>query len=327
MAVPTTDLRGLTAPLIGIGTWLSAPGEVGKALETALEAGVRLIDGAFMYQNEAEVGAVLKAWINAGKVKREELFVVTKLPPFGNREESVEMYLDKSLQALQLDYVDLYLIHCPVAMKPTENAVTFKFRTGAEIEFDAVDLPGLWRGMEKAFDAGKAKSIGVSNFSSDQCERVMAGAKVPIAANQVELHAYFQQKRLCETMAKLGIKLMAYAPLGSRGRPAKMTDGCQWELEDPVVAAIAKAHGKTPAQVLLRHLVQLGHMTIPKSTNAGRIKENFDILDFELSQDEMNQMDRLDKGSKGRTFDFEVFPVKEAFKDQKEFPFIARDQY
>ena len=171
---PTTDMRGVKMPLIGLGTWLSAPGEVGAAVEAALEAGVRLIDCAFMYQNEAEIGPVIKKWLDTGKIKREELTVVTKLPPFGMTEEGVATYLDKSLKALQLDYVDLYLIHVPVAVKPDDNAVNFKFREGAEIEFDDADLLVIWKGMENAAAEGKTKTIGVSNFSSDQCERIMA---------------------------------------------------------------------------------------------------------------------------------------------------------
>ena len=316
-------------PQVGIGTWLSQAGEVGEAIDVALQAGVRLVDGAFLYRNEEEIGKALKQWLEPGdRLKRSDVYVVSKLPFFGMRAEEVEGYLDKSLQALQLDYLDLYLIHGPVGLKPDDNAVSFKFMEGAEVEFENNDLLPIWQEMERMVNEGKTKSIGVSNFSSEQVENIIQNAKIKPVVNQVECHAYFQQRKLRETMDANNVKIMAYAPLGSSGRSDSMKpDDFKSEMEDPGVAEIAKAHDKTPAQVLLRHLIQSGLIVIPKSTNEDRIKENFDLFDFELTEEDMKQIDELDKGSQGRTFDFEFFNTKEKYSYQNNFPFIERDEY
>ena len=190
------------------------------------------------------------------------------------------------------------------------------------------DLLEVWKGMEIAAESGKAKAVGVSNFSSEQCERIMKNAKVPISANQVELHAYFQQTKLRDALDKLDIKVMAYAPLGSRTLISKVAEEpFQLALENSTVAEIAKGHGKTPAQVLLRHLVQLGIIVVPMSTNPSRIQQNHDIFDFTLTKEEIAKMNDLDKGSAGRTFGFDFFPTINKYSTMKEYPFIERDRY
>ena len=313
-------------PLIGYGTFL-AKDVVPEAINAALEAGVRLFDCAFMYNNETEIGSVLKKWLDSGRIKRADLTIVSKLPMFGMSEADVAIYLDKTLKALQLDYVDLYLIHHPVAARPDDDAVNCKYHVGAKFDYFDADLLEVWRGMEQAVESGKAKTIGVSNFSSEQCERIMSVAKVPIAANQVELHAYFQQRKLRETLDKLGIKLMAFAPMGSRRHLARVEEPFPLAMDNPTVASIAKAHGKSAAQVLLRHAIQQEIIVVSMSTNYARIKQNYDILDFALNEEEMSKMNALDKGSSGRTFDFEYLPSKTKYADHKECPFIERDRY
>ncbi|TRY78518.1 hypothetical protein TCAL_07166 [Tigriopus californicus] len=329
MAMLQTGLQTFNCPMVGLGTWLSSQGQVGQAVDWALEAGVRLIDTAYMYQNEKEIGDALKKWFDSGKLKRSDLFIVTKLPPMGMKASNVEKYLKKSLEALQLSYVDLYLIHCPFGLKEDDNSVNFKFREGAQVIIETDDHVALWHQMERMFDLGLTKSIGVSNFSSSQIDRIMDIARIRIAVNQVECYAYWQQKNLRKTMEKYGIKLMAYGPLGSPGRPSQVFKGTlPAVLQDPVVTTIAQKWNKTPAQVLLRHLLQLGFIVIPKSVNEARIKENSQVLDFNLCNEDMVILNGLDRGIKGRTFLFDVFPTDKDATKEPEYPFNdERDNY
>eukprot|EP00095_Tigriopus_kingsejongensis_P010645 maker-scaffold841_size89765-snap-gene-0.18 protein:Tk10645 transcript:maker-scaffold841_size89765-snap-gene-0.18-mRNA-1 annotation:"alcohol dehydrogenase" len=328
MAVLKTGLQTNNCPMVGLGTFLSQPEDVGNAVDWALDTGVRLIDTAYMYQNETDIGNTLKKWFDSGKLKRTDVFVVTKLPIMGMKATNVEKYLQKSLTALQLDYVDLYLVHAPFGFKEDDNSVNFKFREGAQVVVETDDHVAIWHQMERMFDLGLTRSIGVSNFSSSQLDRIMEIARIRIAVNQVECHAYWQQKNLRKTMEKYGIRLMAYAPFGSPGRPMKAGAPSAAVLDNPAVANIAKKWNKTPAQILLRHLLQLGFIVIPKSINEGRIRENSQVLDFNLSNEDMVIMNGLDRGIKGRTFLFDVFPTDKDVTQVPEYPFNdERDNY
>jgi len=306
--------NGVKMPLIGLGTWLADnEEELVGAMEAALNAGYRHFDTAYIYRNEAVLGKVLKQWISSGKIKREELFIVTKLPICGIVPGKVSHFLNISLENLQLDYVDLYLIHCPFGLDSKSDDDPIPIKDGKVVIDYSTNLEGVWNSMEKQVAIGKAKSIGISNFDESQIERIVKIAKIPPANLQIELHAYSQQKTLRAVCIKHGISVCAYSPLGSLGiKEFYKSMGRDWEaklnmLNDPLVLEIASRYGKTAAQVLLRFLVQLGVVVIPKSTNATRLKQNIQVFDFHLGNDEMKALEALDKGSEGRTFNFPSF--------------------
>ncbi|TKR88823.1 hypothetical protein L596_013006 [Steinernema carpocapsae] len=310
MTVPTTALpTGAQFPLLGLGTWLSTSEEVKNAVRVALDVGYRYIDTASMYKNESEIGEVLHEYLSSGKVKREELFITTKLFCTHNRPEDVEGQIKDSLKRLQLDYVDLYLIHGPVS-----------FSHDMKEMLKDVRVEDTWRGMEGVFEKGFAKAIGVSNFSIEQVERVQKSAKIPIHNIQVECHIYFPQFELHEVCKKHNISFTAYAPLGSPGRLEKTE--VNWEpapcpLEDETVKMIAEKHSKTPGQVLIRHLMQRNISVIPKSINDKRIKENFDVLDFELTEEEVKELNNAKHHQRIFVGDF--------FKGHPEYPYKLED--
>jgi len=316
-----TFANGMKMPSVGLGTWQSSTDDIKMAVNAALEAGYRHIDGAFIYHNESAIGEVLADWIQSGRVKREELFIVTKLPSMGNRPDRVERYLNDSLKNLRVDYVDLYLIHFPAGiMEGVGGHGTLARREDGGIVVDLrTDLLALWKAMEAQVDTGRVKSIGLSNFNSQQIERVVKGSRIKPANLQVELHAYFQQKPLRALCARHDITVCAYAPLGSPGRFAeKPMEPVGQLLEDPVVVDIAKAHSKTPAQVLLRHLIQQQVVVIPKSISPKRIVENFQVFDFVLNDQEMEALNALDKGNGHRSFTMSGFL---GLSDHPEYPF------
>ncbi|XP_063224317.1 aldo-keto reductase family 1 member A1-like [Bacillus rossius redtenbacheri] len=304
VAVPSEEFHnGHKMPVIGLGTFMASSEVVGAAVDSALEAGYRHIDTAYVYRNEAAIGQALNKWLDSGRLKREELFVVTKLPGTGNRAESVEGYLKKSLEALQLSYVDLYLIHSAVGKIGKDDAPP------SEQTLDMnTDHISLWKAMEAQVDAGRARSIGLSNFNARQIKRIVRAARIPPANLQVELHVYFQQRELVAFCKALDVTVCAYAPLGSPGFQERHTirdrdrEAALSPLTDPVVVEVARRHGRTPAQVLLRHVLQRGVVAIPKSTNPGRIRENFQVFDFELDDEDVEKLDALDRGSKARMF-------------------------
>jgi 2,5-diketo-D-gluconate reductase A len=265
--VPDIELNdGFLMPQLGFGVWQIENGEVGKAVSAALEAGYRLIDTAQGYDNEPGVGKALR---DTG-LDRSGVFVTTKLRTKASGLDGAIAGVHASLEALQLDYIDLMLIHWPTPALDTY-----------------VDT---WKGLIEARADGLVRSIGVSNFLEEHLARIISETGVLPAVNQVETHPYFQQRPMRERLTYYGIIHEAYSPLGSGA-----------VLDDQTIGTIAKGHDRSAAQVIIRWHIQRGSVVIPKSDTPDRIRENIDVFDFTLSEEEVAMIERLDKSPQGRT--------------------------
>ncbi|WP_044022773.1 aldo/keto reductase [Bacillus sp. SG-1] len=253
--------NGLKMPQLGFGVWQVENNQATAAVAKALETGYTSIDTAMIYQNEEGVGKALKET----SVPREELFITTKVWNSDQGYDNTLRAFDESLEKLGLDYVDLYLIHWPTP------------------EFD--EYVDTYKALEKLYQDGKVKAIGVCNFEIEHLERILNECDVKPVLNQVECHPYLAQNELKEFCAKHDIFVEAWSPLEQGGEV----------LKDEVVTQIAEAHGKSPAQVVLRWHLQKNTIVIPKSVTPSRIEENFNVFDFELTADEMSQIDGLNK--------------------------------
>jgi len=261
----TTRLaNGVEMPLLGLGTYKSSEGgDVERAVRIALEVGYRSIDTASMYENEDGIGLAVR---NSG-VPREEVFVATKAWNDEQGERDIQKAIDSSLRRLGFDYVDLYLVHWPISRI----------------------MASSWRGMERILERGRTRAIGVCNFLVPHLEQLAGLAEVAPMVDQVEHHPRLQQPELQAYCRNRGIALQAWAPI-MRGRVNEI----------PELAEIGERHDKSPAQVTLRWMLQNGVVTIPKSVNERRIRENADLFDFELSAEEVQRIATLDHGEAGR---------------------------
>jgi len=290
--VPIHNLNdGHKMPSLGLGTWKSQPNQVFEAVKYAIkEAGYRHIDCAHLYMNEHEVGNALKELFNEGVVKREEVFITSKVWNTHHSPSAVQSALEVTLKNLQLDYLDLYLIHWPQAYQEGDDPFP-KDSNGKIIISDVTPLD-TWKTMIELKKTGKVRSIGVSNFNVKQLETLIKETQVVPVVNQVESHPYLPQKELLEFCRKNNIYLTAYSPLGTPDRPFA-TDKDPVLLSDPVVNEIAKKYNRTVAQILIKFHLQRGLSVIPKSVTPARIKQNVDVLDFELSPEDLHALENL----------------------------------
>lgn len=254
-------------PRIGLGVWKAAGQEATDAVTFALEAGYRLIDTAAIYGNETEVGQAIKESV----VPRSEIFLTTKVWNDDQGYETTLQAMDASLQKLQTDYVDLYLVHWPYFNRDREEGSLEKRRD-------------TWKAMEEIVASGKAKAIGVSNYLVEHLEEMKTYATVFPAVNQIEVHPFWYRKELLDYCQSRDIVVENYSPL-SRGM----------KLMDPRITAIAKQHGKSNAQILLRWGLQHDCVVIPKSVHQERIEENIAVFDFALSNEDMAALDALNE--------------------------------
>jgi alcohol dehydrogenase (NADP+) len=291
----TLELRnGDSLPMLGLGTWKSAPGEVGAAVTEALRLGYRHLDCAFIYGNEAEIGHALREAFEAGVAARDELWVTSKLWNDAHAPEDVRPALEKTLADLRLEALDLYLVHWPVAVRKG----VFGPQEASDLRpLSEVPLAATWQAMEELVDAGLTRHIGVSNFGPRHLEELLTGARVAPEMNQVELHPYLQQDELLALCRSHGVHVTAYSPLGSRDRPATMKGQDEPVLlEDPTVTAIAVRHQATTAQVLIAWALQRGTAVIPKSVRPARLRENLAAAELELTAEDMDELAALDRG-------------------------------
>lgn len=313
MACPKVKLNdGNEIPIFGLGTWKSQPNAVKNAVIDAVEAGYRHIDCAFVYGNENEVGEALTELFAKGTVKREDLFITSKLWNAFHSTALVEPALKETLKLLKIDYLDLYLIHWPFGYAEGEG--NFPVDADNKTKLSDVDYIDTWKGMEQVKKAGLTKSIGVSNFNHEQIDRILASCEVVPAMNQFECHPYLTQTKLIEYCKSKNIAVTAYSPLGSPDRPwAKKEDPSL--MDDPKVKKIAEKYGKTSAQVLIRFQIDRGVVVIPKSVTKDRIVDNMKVFDFQLTPEEIKELDTFDRGFR--------FCALEWIKDHKYYPFAA----
>ena len=290
---------GALMPSVGLGTWKSAPDKAGQAVEYALtEALYRHIDCAAIYQNEKEIGQAFKKVFSGNALKREDVFITSKLWNSAHGKDEVRKACEKTLSDLNLEYLDLYLMHWGIA---TPSHWAIPTNGGQEAEYDEhgilvtekIPIRETWEAMEELVRAGLVKAIGVANFTAPMLIDILTYATIPPAMNQIEIHPYFQQTRLIEFCQSKKIAVTAYSPLGSPGN--FVAKGLPAVLEDEVINKIAQVHQKTNANILVRWAMQRGTVVIPKSITPERIKENIDVFDFELSDSEMIDIATLDR--------------------------------
>lgn len=310
--------NGLKMPQFGLGTWLSEKGKVQTAVEDAIDLGYRQIDCAWVYGNEDEVGAAIKNKINEGVVKREDLFIVSKLWNIFHQPDQVQRALDLSLKELDLDYLDLYLMHFPVGFKNIDDNPFPVDKEKKRAVFDEIDYVITYNEMEKLV-GDHCKGLGVSNYNEFQISRLLENSSHKPLVNQIESNPYHHNQQLIDHCKGLGVEIMAYSPLGNPAAPPTR----KWEedtvplIQDPVVGSIGESYGKTSAQVLIRYAIERGLIVIPKSVTKSRLAANADVFDFELSENDLARLKDLERG-------FKVVELA-ANKDHKYYPF--RDNY
>ena len=298
--------NGDTIPMLGLGTWKSEPGDVYEAVKEAVHIGYRHLDCAPIYGNEPEIGQALSECFQEGLVTRDEMFITSKLWNDSHAPGDVKPALEGTLADLRLNYLDLFLIHWPVAFK---KGVAFPETADEMIGLDELPIAETWEALEAAVDEGLCRHIGVSNFSAAKVRTLLESARLKPEMNQIELHPYLQQAELVDFCRANGVHVTAYSPLGSRDRSPEFKAPSEPDLfRDPTVRSIAERHGITPAQVLIAWAVQRGTSVIPKSTNPERMEQNLAAAEISLSAEDMRTIASLDRHSRYIVGDFFALP-------------------
>jgi len=277
--------NGLHMPLLGLGTFMAKPGEVGQAVRAALQLGYRHIDCAEAYGNQKEIGQVLAEVFAEGKMSRKDVWITSKLRAGAMHPDQIDNQINTTLADLQLTYLDLYLINQPVPVLlgggPNNSPVALR----------GVCIQQVWRKLEEIHDSGKVKSIGISNFPTVLVNDLLNYARIKPVINQIERTPYFTQKRHITWCQSQGLQFTAYGPLGAPGthQDPKYVP----LLSNPVVLDLAAKKNKTPAQILIRYHIDGKITVIPKSINPVRIAENWNVWDFHLMEEEMKALDDL----------------------------------
>lgn len=305
METPALTLpAGGRLPLVGLGLWKVPKPDAADLVREAVRVGYRHLDSACDYGNEAEVGAGIRAALADGPCRREDLWVTSKLWNTYHAREHVRPAVERTLRDLQLDYLDLYLIHFPIA----QAFVPFEQRyppgwlhdpdaPAPQMKFARVPLAETWGAMEELVRAGLVRSVGVCNYGTAMLRDLLSYAEIKPAVLQVELHPYLTQEKLLRFCRESEIAVTAFSPLGAQSYfGLNMARPEEAVLDRAVVREAARRHGKTPAQVLLRWGVQRGTAGVPKTSRPGRLAENLAVFDFELSDEEMREISGLNRG-------------------------------
>ena len=293
-------------PILGLGTWKSAKGEVYQVIRKAIEIGYRHFDCAFIYGNENEIGQAISDAIKNNELTRNDLWITSKLWNNRHKKDVIQSSIEISLTNLNLDYLDLYLIHWPVALKYEVNYP----QNGSEmVSLNEIPLSETWQEMISLKNKNLTKHIGVSNFSIKKINQITEDTGVLPAVLQLEMHPFLQQKQLLNFANEKGIFLTAFCPLGSADRPAnRISEGEPKLFENQIIAKIAAETGFSPAQIMLAWAVNRGTSVIPKSVNPQRLKENLLAADIELSCGDMQKLDELDLNYRYIKGDFWCLP-------------------
>ena len=285
---------GQRIPALGLGTWKSAPGAVYAAVREALACGYRHIDCAPIYQNEPEVGKAVAEALAGGTLARQDLWLTSKLWNNAHSPEQVRPALEKTLEDLQVTFLDLYLIHWPVLFKPD---VLFARRGEEYLPLDAIPISETWKALEDCVAKGLVRNIGVCNFSIKKLDALCSQATICPVINQIELHPYLQQQQMLDYCQEHDILLTAYAPLGSGDRPAGMKkSGEPTLLDNPVIQRVAAKHQASPGQVLLAWGLGRETVVIPKSVNPERLRQNLAAADLRLDPQDRADIAALEQG-------------------------------
>ena len=304
MSIPTLPLpNGDQLPQVGLGMWKVPNASTAELVTEAIRRGYRHLDCACDYGNEAEVGEGIRRAIEGGWCGREDLWVTSKLWNTYHAGEHVRPALQRTLDDLGLEYLDLYMIHFPIALEyiPFEQRyppgwVYDPDATKPAMRFASVPIQETWGAMEELVEAGLVRNIGVCNFNTGLLRDLLTHARIRPAVLQVELHPYLAQRRLLRYCQQQNIAVTAFSPLGAPSYvPLGMAEENESILDDAAIADIAGRHRKTPAQIVLRWGVQRGTAVIPKTARPERLSENLDLFDFELSDEEVRTIDSLDR--------------------------------